>query len=157
MHGAHREDIKDGAAYGELPVLHHGLHGEIARVREEAAELLRIALLAFFDYEGALHDELRGREALQDGVGRDKDRAFLSGPQEIERLGPLGDDVLPRGEAVVGERLVAWENPEPLLGSENVGSPGEEPVGRGGVFSDNKEHTITLPGKLRDGEGHCRP
>ena len=109
MHGAHREDVKDGAAHGELSVLHNGLNGKVAGVGEEAAELLGIALFAFPDDEGAFDNELRGREALQDGVGRDKDHALLPGQEKIERLCSLGDDVLPGGEAVVGESLVARE------------------------------------------------
>ena len=90
-------------------MLHNGLNGKVAGVGEEAAELLGIALLALLDDEGAFDNELRGRESLQYGVGRGEYRAFLRGPQEIEGLGPFGDDVLPRGEAVVGEGLVARE------------------------------------------------
>ena len=69
-------------------------------------------------------------------------------------LGPLGDDVLPGGEAVVGESLVPGEAEEILIASQNVRGLGKHPLRGGGVLGYDKEHAVVLSAELRCGEGH---
>ena len=101
--GAHRVDIQQPAAHGEIAGVEHLRHVPVAGGLEAALLGIEVQPLAHAVVEAAAGDVLQRREALHQRLHRHHHDALLQGGQAMQGREPLGDDVRMRTELVVGQ------------------------------------------------------
>ena len=107
--GAGREEIEERTPHRELAVLHHLADAPVASEVEPAPGRLEVQPVADGEHEGVAFHEPAGRDPAHEGRGGcDEDSASRVG-QRVQGGEALGDDVLVRGEGVVGKRLPVRE------------------------------------------------
>ena len=154
--GAHREDVDDAAANGEFTRREHLLDACVACGGEVRAKALDRERVAGTEEEGVRAHVGDGRHALggRDGGGDHDVEALRARGHAVEGLKALGDDVLLRGEHVVGERLPVGEASDAEFGTE----PRDllpEPHGVERIGADDEESFMpcaALLGHLRERE-----
>ena len=99
----HREEIQQGTAGGKLAMLEHLLHRIVAGLLQAPSQTMQIQLVARLHQQAEAVDEALRRCAQHQGGDRDDQQPLAHAGQMIKRLQPLGDDVLVRGEAVIGQ------------------------------------------------------
>ncbi|MNQ31127.1 hypothetical protein D3C85_444920 [compost metagenome] len=93
---AHREQVDQGAAHGELAVLVDRVDAAVTRRFQAAAHVVDVELLAGIQHQAATEQEALGGQAMQGGGDRYDQDAVFQLRQAIERGNPLRDDVLVR-------------------------------------------------------------
>ncbi|MCY1518552.1 hypothetical protein D9M68_532730 [compost metagenome] len=100
---AHREQVDQRAAHGELAVLVDGVHAAVAGGLQAQAHLRGVELLADVQHQAGAEQETGRRQAVQGGGDRHHQHAVLDLRQAVEGGDALGNDVLVRREQVVGQ------------------------------------------------------
>ncbi len=77
---AHREQVDQRAAHGELTVLVDGVHAAVARGLQARAHLLDVELLADVQQQARTEQEAGRRQAVQGGGDRHHQHAALAAP-----------------------------------------------------------------------------
>ena len=151
---AHGEQVDQGAAHRELPVLHHLPDAAVPRGLQAHAQALHVQALAHVqDQAAALQVGAWGHPG-HGGGGGDEHHAGPHGGQPVERREALGDDVLVGGEQVVGQclpvreaeqgpvRLTREEEPQVLF----------QAVGGGRVRRQDQDRSGPACGRPGDGQ-----
>ena len=102
---AHRKQIDQTAARCPLAGADHLLHVGVARHVKLRTQGGFVKLVTDLDEEGARHDVLRRRQALQRRAGGHQQYIDLAARDQVERLQPLGDQVLVWRDGVVRQGL----------------------------------------------------
>ena len=133
----------------------HLLHRHVARLGEATAQLLQVEALAAFHHQAVLVEIGLGRRAQhQGGDGHDEHTAAHL-RQFIEGFEALGDDVLVRGEAVVGQGLPVREQQHgAILVSQQETELLFEAQGARGIGSHQQDGSVRLPGEA--GGNQCQ-
>ena len=105
MGGAARIEVEEGAAHRELAVVHDLPDAPVAEALEAGACLVEIQAFARSQHHAAAVDEVGGRQAAHQGGDGDDQGAAAACRQPIQSGQTFGDDVLVRGEQVVGQGL----------------------------------------------------
>lgn len=100
---AHREQVDQRAAHGELAMLVDGVDAAIAAGLQARAHLFHIDGLAHIQHQAAAQQEARGCQAVQGGGDRHHEDAVAQFRQAVQAGDALGNDVLVRREQVVGQ------------------------------------------------------
>ncbi|MNO97438.1 hypothetical protein D3C76_891470 [compost metagenome] len=100
---AHREQVDQRAAHGELAMLVDGVDAAIATGLQAQAHLLHVDGLAHVQHQAAAQQEAGRRQAVQGGGDRHHEDAVAQLRQAVQAGDALGDDVLVRREQVVGQ------------------------------------------------------
>ena len=103
---AHRKNVEERAADGELAGGRDLRHAGVAGRRQARAKCLEVELGAHLQHEGVAVHEAARRQPLQRGRQVGDDDAGREAGQARERAQSLGDDVRVRRELVVGQGLV---------------------------------------------------
>ena len=102
---AHREQIDQAAAHAVLARRDDLGQMLVAGQRELRAQFVDIELAALLEKERIGREVVGGREAVERGRRRHDDDVELAALQLVERRHALGDQVVVRREAVVGQRF----------------------------------------------------
>ena len=147
---AHREEVHQPAAHRELARAHHLRHVCIAGERHLRLELLHIQPLALLEEEGVGGKVAWRRHAVEGGRGRHQHEVGLAAANRVERRQALGDQVLVRGEVVIGQGLPVGQQ----VRAQARGDPGDlvlQALGVERVGGDHHQHAAAA-GELGDGE-----
>ena len=101
--GAHRVDIEQATAHGEIARVHHLRHVAVAGAFQAALLRVHVQALADLQVEAAADDVTQWRQPLQQGLYRHHHDAVGEPGQAVQRGQALGNDVRVRTELVVGQ------------------------------------------------------
>jgi hypothetical protein len=101
--GAHRENVEQAAAHGEIARVHDLRHVAVAGGRQPALLRLQVERLADIHVEGVADHVAQRRQPLQERLHRHDHDAAPERGQPVQRGQALADDVRMRAELVVGQ------------------------------------------------------
>ena len=146
---AHWVQVEQGAAYGVVAVLIHGIYAAVAGGVQVQAHLVDIQSLADFHQQHRAAEEGAGRQAVQDGGHRYDENALFDAWQLEQGFQALGNDVLMRREAIVGQGFPVGEADDRQLRGKEAQFL-LEAVGRGAVRGDDQAQARVLLGPFGD-------
>ena len=152
---AHREQVQQGAAHGVVAMFINRIDTAVAGGIQVLAHAVDVQPLADLQHQYRAAKEGAGRNAVQQGDHRHDEDAMTYLGQAIQGLQALGDDVLVRREAVVGQGFPIGEG-----GHRQV--RGEEPqflfqaVRHGGIPGDDQAQAGVFGRGLGNGQGPRR-
>ena len=118
-HGrTHREEVDQAAANRVFAGRHHLRDVRVAGQRDLAAEFLGVDGLALLEGEGVGRHELRRGQPIDGGRGRHQQDVQLALHGRPQRGQTLGNQVLVRREAVVGQRFPIRQQADAQLRAE---------------------------------------
>jgi len=106
---AHREQVDQRSAYGELAVLVNRIDVAIAAGFQARAHLFDIELLPDIQHQAAAEQKFGRRQAMQGGGDRHHQHAVRQFRQPIKTGDALGNDVLVRREQIVRQGFPVGE------------------------------------------------
>ena len=145
---AGREHVEHGAAHRELAGLGDLLDAQVAVRAQPFRHLGRIEPVALREIQRARDDELRRRQALEQGAGLEDQGLGSPRASRLQRQQPIGEQVLRRRDRLVGQRLVIGEAAQAAPAEER--HLALEPVGLGRRRRDHADGA-------RDGARRLRP
>ena len=151
---AGREHVEHGAAHRELAGLGDLLDAQVAVRAQPLRHLRRIERVARREVQRARDDELRRRQALEQGARLENQGLGVAAGEPIERHEPIGEQVLRRRDRLVRQRLV--------IGEAAQAAPAEECqlafelVGLGRRRRDHAERAADGARRLRPPRGSTR-
>ena len=151
---AGREHVEHGAAHRELAGLGDLLDAQVAVRAQPFRHLRRIEPVALREVQRARDDELRRRQALEQGAGLEDQGLGVAAREPIERHQPIGEQVLRRRDRLVRQRLV--------IGEAAQAAPAEEChlalelVGLGRRRCDHADGAAMPRGRFGRGEARAR-
>ncbi|MNU90270.1 hypothetical protein D3C71_801310 [compost metagenome] len=103
--GAHRVDVEQAAAHGEITRVQHLRHIAVAGAFQPTLFRIHVQALADLQVEAATDDETQRCQPLQQGLHRHHHDAVRQRGQAVQGGQTLRNDVRVRAELVVGQRF----------------------------------------------------
>ncbi len=147
---AGREDVEHRAAHSELAGLGHLLDAQVAVLAQAFRHLGRVEPVAYREIQRARHDELRRRQPLEQRAGLEYQRLGLAAREPTLRHQPIREQVLRRGDRLVGQRLVVGEAPQAAPAEER--HLALDPVGFRRRRRDHADGAFMTRGRFGRGE-----
>jgi hypothetical protein len=134
---AHREQVEQGAAHGEVARVEHLRHVAVAGGLEPALFAVEVEAAALAQVERVAGDPVRRRQALHQRGHRHHQHAALDRGQAEQRGDALRNDVRVRAEQVVGQRFPVREMQQRQVAGKHAQS---FPAPRGVAVARHRQH-----------------
>ena len=147
---AHREQVDQPAAHRELARAHHLSHVGVAGECHLRLELVDVEFLALLEEEGVGGQVARRCQAVERGGGGHQHDVGLAAADRVERGQTLGDQVLVRRKAVVGQGFPVGQQVR-AQARRGPGDLVQQALGVERVGGDHHQHAAAA-GELGDGQ-----
>ncbi len=148
---AHRKQVDQRAAHGELAVFVHRVDATVAAGLKARAHLLHIELLADIQHQAAAEQELGRCQAVQGRGDRHYQHAVGQFRQAVQAGDALGDDVLVRREQIVGQGFPVGKVQHRQIGGEEAQLL-LQPLGALAVGGEQQGKALGCAGSLGNGQ-----